>query len=195
MRQIPFVEAAGAPAEWNSSNRSRPQLHGLQLCGHAPEPIERRLQVCHDLGRDLIGRRQKVGVVEQVKKARSGDPYVDTLLFTQFADKITILKKRQQFAWSRTQFEKELNRVQLLRDSVAHANDYAATRDAACGVCKTVRSMDTWIGLLAKDVPGVAGARRSYAFAPRSASNSSPFRSYFGNTLHCRNTRKNGCVM
>ena len=34
-----------------------------------------------------------------------------------------------------------LNEVQKLRDKLAHANDYAATPDAARGVCKAVRSL------------------------------------------------------
>jgi len=35
--------------------------------------------------------------------------------------------------------------VRLLRNALAHANDYAIDRDKAGGVCKTVRTVDKWI--------------------------------------------------
>jgi len=89
------------------------------------------------------GRRKQVS--DEVGKAKSEDAFVETLLFTQFCDKVTIIKNSPVLQWSKTSFESELSRVQSLRDSLAHANDYAATREAASQVCKTVNQMDQWI--------------------------------------------------
>lgn len=79
--------------------------------------------------------------------AKRDDTFVDDeLLFTEFCDKVTIIKKHNKFPWNGpNEFESELNRVQKLRDNLAHANDYAATREAAAKVCETVRLTLTWI--------------------------------------------------
>ena len=71
-----------------------------------------------------------------------------TLLYTQFCDKVTIVRKSPNFSWSKTSFDADLGKVQSLRDDLAHANDYAATRGAAGHVCETVRLMDQWIDRL-----------------------------------------------
>lgn len=89
------------------------------------------------------GRRKHVN--DEVDKAKSEDMVVETLLFTQFCDKVAIIKESQFFQWSKTSFEDEFRRVCSLRNSLAHANNYAATREAAGGVCKTVKLMDMWI--------------------------------------------------
>ena len=59
-----------------------------------------------------------------------------------------------------------MKRIQNLRDNLAHANDYAAARDAARNVCECVRKMDGWISSLAewgsgqtRPEPGVAWER------------------------------------
>jgi hypothetical protein len=45
-------------------------------------------------------------------------------------------------------FEREMNEAQELRDNLAHANEYAATREAAAKVCDTVRNIEHWIAHL-----------------------------------------------
>jgi hypothetical protein len=57
--------------------------------------------------------------------------FVDALLFTQFVDKVTIISKSPLFGSGNGEFERELKQVQTLRNLLAHANDYAATTDAA----------------------------------------------------------------
>jgi hypothetical protein len=74
---------------------------------------------------------------------------VEALLYTEFCDKVTIIGKSPSFPWSKRSFDHDLGKVQSLRDDLAHANNYAATRAAAGQVCETVRLMDRWIEKLA----------------------------------------------
>ena len=92
-------------------------------------------------------RQSKVS--DKVAEAKSEDVFVDTLLFTQFCDKVTIIRKSPDFEWSKRSFENDLAQIQLLRNDLAHANEYAATREAASRVCEIVRLMDQWIDRLA----------------------------------------------
>jgi hypothetical protein len=87
-------------------------------------------------------RRQKIR--EEINKAQDDDALVDALLFTQFADKVMIIRKSQRFVLGRNGFENDLKQIQSLRDHLAHANDYAATRESASKVCGTVRLADKW---------------------------------------------------
>lgn len=92
----------------------------------------------------LSGDRQ-IKVREKISTAKSNDTYVDSLLFTEFGDKATIIRKNPKIGSDKKSCKREFNRVRELRDHLAHANDYAATPDAACEVCQTVRLMDDWI--------------------------------------------------
>jgi hypothetical protein len=89
------------------------------------------------------GRREKIEGKQQA--AKSDDSWVDDLLFTEFCDKVTIIKASGRFGRSKRSFEDEMSRIRDLRDSLAHANDYAASRDAAKGTCRTVRIIEKWI--------------------------------------------------
>jgi hypothetical protein len=82
---------------------------------------------------------------QQIEAAKEGEAYVESLLCTQFADKVTILAKSGNLPESRTKFERDLRDSQKLRDAVAHANEYASTRAKALQVCETVRSVSKWI--------------------------------------------------
>lgn len=92
------------------------------------------------------GRQSKIE--EEKKKSAIEDTFVDSLLFTQFADKTTIIRKSPLFKESKTAFETEMQVVQKLRDQLAHANDYASTRATAEHVCRTVRSIAQWVDWL-----------------------------------------------
>jgi hypothetical protein len=96
-----------------------------------------------------LSAERKSKVREKAAAAKSEDTFVDTLLFTEFCDKVTIVRKSQAFQWSKTSFESDLAQVQSLRNDLAHANDYAATREAASHVCETVRLIDQWLNRLA----------------------------------------------
>ena len=93
-----------------------------------------------------LGRQSKIE--EEKKKSAIEDTFVDSLLFTQFADKTTIIRKSPLFNESKTAFEADMQVVQKLRDQLAHANDYASTRATAEHVCRTVRSITHWVDWL-----------------------------------------------
>jgi hypothetical protein len=78
-----------------------------------------------------------------IAKAQREDGPIDPLLFTQFADKVTIIR-RSSFADGNDTFADELKKIQSLRDHLAHANDYAASPEAAAETCRIVRSIDQW---------------------------------------------------
>jgi hypothetical protein len=92
------------------------------------------------------GRRQNVD--EKRKASTTGNNFVDELLFTQLIDKVIIILKSPHFNADKSVFEHDLRAVNRLRDNLAHANEYAATRDAAALVCCTVRVAERWIGWL-----------------------------------------------
>jgi hypothetical protein len=57
---------------------------------------------------------------------------------------MTIIRRDHRLTGPKGQFEDELKEIQLLRDNLAHANDYAASPQAATRTCETVRLMDKW---------------------------------------------------
>jgi hypothetical protein len=88
------------------------------------------------------GRKEKLR--EEIDKARVGDGLVDAVLYTQFADKMTIIRKSPRFSFEKNSFRNDFQQIQSLRDNLAHANDYAASSEDASKVCSTVRLMDKW---------------------------------------------------
>jgi hypothetical protein len=87
-------------------------------------------------------------IQDEYDKVAADDNLVEHLLFTQFADKIAIIRKSPDFALGKNAFEAAMKAAQKLRDKLMHANDYASTRPAAIKVCETVRSIEQWIDLL-----------------------------------------------
>jgi hypothetical protein len=93
--------------------------------------------------------RQK-NVRDQVAVSMAGDALVDPLLFTQFCDKVTIVRRSPKFEGSKSRFEGEMDVARKLRDRLAHANHYASTRDEAASLCDAVRRIDEWIEALSQ---------------------------------------------
>jgi hypothetical protein len=89
-------------------------------------------------------------VESQRSAAIAADTLVDDLLLTQFCDKVTIIRKSPRFTGGKGKFEDEMKEAQALRDNLAHANEYAATREAAAKVCDTVRKIEHWIARLSE---------------------------------------------
>ena len=85
------------------------------------------------------GRRAKLE--KKIEKAHKNNSFVDRLLYTEFSDKITIVCRSLNLPKSRKANERILNRVMSLRDNLAHANDYAASPEAASDVCSTVNEL------------------------------------------------------
>jgi hypothetical protein len=83
-------------------------------------------------------RQEKIK--EEHKKAKSDDGFVDSLLFTQFCDKRDILKEKLPER-QRNTIDETLVSIENLRNSVAHANEYASTPHQAKSVCSVVRNL------------------------------------------------------
>jgi hypothetical protein len=78
-------------------------------------------------------------------RAQAADTWIDDLLLTQFADKTAIIRKSPSFSASKAQFQNQMHEAQTLRNDLAHANDYASTREQAAQVCAVVRNVEHWI--------------------------------------------------
>lgn len=63
----------------------------------------------------------------------------------EFCDKVAIIKNAVSLPGTKSSFENDLSQIQSLRDSLAHANDFAAARTDAENVCQTVRLVEEWI--------------------------------------------------
>lgn len=98
---------------------------------------------------NLLSKGRAEKVQKKVADAELADTLVDQLLYTEFCDKVTIIAKSwpssAEGSPENKRFQRDMKNLQDLRDNLAHANDYAATRDAAKGVCECVRKMDDWI--------------------------------------------------
>jgi hypothetical protein len=88
------------------------------------------------------GRRDNLR--KEIAKAVSSGNLVDPLLFTQFADKATFIRNSEQWSMGRDAFERDFRTMQLLRDQLAHANDYAASPEAAAETCRSARLIEKW---------------------------------------------------
>ncbi len=88
---------------------------------------------------------RKSKIRDEFALARSDDNVVDLLLFSQFSDKVAVIRQSPALPSSKRGFDADMKAARKLRDKLAHANDYAASRDAAREVCATVRMIEHWI--------------------------------------------------
>jgi hypothetical protein len=89
---------------------------------------------------NLNARRQS-DIRSKIVASRQDDSFVDELLFTQFADKATIIREQLEFSRSNRFMKTRLSAIGRLRDNLAHANEYAATSKDASKVCGIVRDL------------------------------------------------------
>lgn len=92
------------------------------------------------------GRRLKIEA-ERLKASEDCNQ-VARLLYTQFADKLGLLRriaKERGDNRSRDEFDDEFERLQSLRDQIAHANAIGITREDAKDVIDKVRTIGGWI--------------------------------------------------
>ncbi|UGY18992.1 hypothetical protein HAP48_0016975 [Bradyrhizobium septentrionale] len=89
---------------------------------------------------EVLAARRQQKIKDEMSDARADDGFVESLLFTQFFDKTTIVA-RQFPENQRKSLEAKLRRIEHLRNHVAHANDYAATPSLAKNVCEVVREL------------------------------------------------------
>lgn len=101
-------------------------------------------------GRDEVDIKHRAAI--------AADNLVDDLSCTGFGDKKNIILKSPSFPELWRTFDSDMIEARDLRNNLAHANNYAATRDAAAKVCGTVRKIEHWIQRLSnwpsKEAPG-----------------------------------------
>jgi hypothetical protein len=97
-----------------------------------------------------LSAKDRRRVEDRIAAARRDDHWVNDLLFTQFLDKVTILARSPRAGFDGTAFGEAMEAVRDLRNRLAHANDYARSRDAAAAVGATVREIERWIDALGR---------------------------------------------
>lgn len=97
-----------------------------------------------------LSTKDRDRVEKKIAAARKDDHWVNDLLFTQFLDKVTILARSPCFGFDGAAFRETMEATRDLRNRLAHANDYAQSRDAAAAVGTTVRSIEAWIDALGR---------------------------------------------
>ena len=83
-------------------------------------------------------RRRKLDKQIEAAQSEDDDDFVESLLFTQFCDKMDILVKSKAFEphFSNSEALRGLKEIEALRNGLAHANDYATSK--ICGVVMTL---------------------------------------------------------
>lgn len=84
-------------------------------------------------------------VNKKISDTITDDSWIDDLLYTEFSDKKIVLVRSDAFNGSKTAFKLAMEKAEQLRNKLAHANEYANSRDAARQTCETVRKIEHWI--------------------------------------------------
>jgi hypothetical protein len=101
----------------------------------------------------LLGDR-RAGVEDKWQELKAGGLEIDLIAATQFADKRKILVKSGLIQCSRSRAEREFGSIENLRNCLAHANNYASTRESACETIAAVRRARNWIAALQEVLAG-----------------------------------------
>ena len=101
------------------------------------EAIKREFRDDDDWLNHLQENRQKKAK-DLFEERQDKDSHVDLLLCTEFCDKSRILIESFELSRSKTQLRKRIRDIQDIRDSLAHANNYAMTFGKAEGLRDTV---------------------------------------------------------
>jgi hypothetical protein len=102
----------------------------------------------------LLAAARRRKIEEEIAQGHKNDVFVDPVLFTQLCDKRDILLNTEPCNAHDSSWVSDMKRIEHLRNALAHANEYASSRDAATQVCKTVHTMDHWLGRLADTLAG-----------------------------------------
>ena len=90
----------------------------------------------------LLSEGRQEMLEDEIQRAVTAGGIVSELLFTQFADKVTILKKSVlQKHSERNEIVRQLEAIERLRNQLAHANDYAPDSQKAAEVCVKARNI------------------------------------------------------
>lgn len=99
----------------------------------------------------LRDESRRIQVNDKWAGLQSSNLAIDKLTATEFGDKRDVLLKLWPPA-SKKRAEKDLGRIERLRNSVAHAGDYALTQENAEKTVTTVRAARQWIAELQGDL-------------------------------------------
>jgi CBS domain-containing protein len=101
---------------------------------------------------------RRPGVEQNWQKLKASGLEIDLIAATQFADKRQILAKSELLQCSRTQAKREFEAIENLRNGLAHANNYASTKESAQKTIAAVKLARKWIALLQEVVGQQQGA-------------------------------------
>lgn len=77
----------------------------------------------------------------ELEKSRAGDTALSEIAYTQFCDKKTLVIGGGVLDLGRNKLNSSLGRIERLRDSLAHSNEYASSSENAKKVCRTVSDL------------------------------------------------------
>ena len=107
--------------------------------------IRRNYQNSEDwLGELTLERQQRVR--KRYADLQRANLEIDMITATEFADKKTIVQQGAKLPVSKKQTNKQLNRIEWLRNHLAHAGDYATTMSDALRTVEAVQFCREWIG-------------------------------------------------
>ncbi|MGI8911229.1 MAG: hypothetical protein ACR2JR_11855 [Rubrobacteraceae bacterium] len=106
---------------------------------------------------DKLSDRRKEKLEEEWERLKTNNLAIDRLSATQFCDKRELLIKHDFPVPTKGVARKQLEDIEGLRDSVAHAGDYALTRDNALSTVAIVRNTRQWIDDLERELSGSMG--------------------------------------
>lgn len=106
---------------------------------------------------DYLTENRSNKIRDEIARSQREDGYVDALLFTQFSDKGTIIRKSlaRELSLSSTYLNSVFHELTKLRNNLAHANHYAATPSEGKHVCKVVRDAFRLLHTLENGVQGM----------------------------------------
>ena len=99
-------------------------------------------------------------VEQEWQKLKASGLEIDRIAATQFADKRQILIKSGLIQCSRSQAKREFCSIEELRNGLAHANNYASTRESARKTIAAVRLARKWIAALQGALDGLPDTDR-----------------------------------
>ncbi len=94
---------------------------------------------------ERLSKRRRELVQKNIKRAREQENLIDQLHYTGMCDKRDLLSA----SYGGQPFRTSLMNIENLRNALAHAGNYAPTRDAAMIVSEQVADISKWISEIA----------------------------------------------
>lgn len=90
---------------------------------------------------NLLSTKRRVKAEKKIVCLRKSDTFVSKILATEFVDKVDVIVKLGLLEGSKTSLRKEFREITRLRNALAHANLFAATKADAEKVPRTVEAI------------------------------------------------------